>query len=203
MRHFHDVTRTTSGRRIPAADAVETVVDTVLSVPAAGSAPALRLRPWRSGDEPGLVAAHQDPVMRRWLLTSLADQAAARAWLDLQMAGWASGTRFSFAVVTEADDSAPLGLMVVTPAGAGAAEVGYWVAAHARSQGVASRGLEAVSQWALGGPFTRLELFHTVGNEASCRVAVRCGYPLAELVPPAPPAYPDPGHRHVRLRSRR
>jgi hypothetical protein len=45
----------------------------------------------------------------------------------------------------------------------------------------------------------RLELIHAVGNTPSCRVADKAGYPLATMLPPAPPEFPDDGHPHVRL----
>lgn len=175
----------------------------VLSVPGTASEPALLLRPWRPDDLPALLAAHRDPDLRRWLATALTDEAQARQWLDAQAAGWADGTRFSFAVVTDADDRSPLGHMVVTVVGAGVAEVGYWTAAHARGKGVAARALETVSRWASRTlPLTRLDLLHAVDNGASCRVAVKCGYPLHEVLPPAPPEFPTSGHRHVRTVSR-
>jgi hypothetical protein len=63
-------------------------VTIILSVPQTESAAALRLRPWRSDDLPSLVAAHRDPVLRRWLVTSLVNEADARRWLDAQAAGW-------------------------------------------------------------------------------------------------------------------
>ncbi|WP_112268103.1 GNAT family N-acetyltransferase [Lentzea terrae] len=164
-----------------------------LTVPPTESAPALRLRPWRQDDLPALVAAHRDPLLRRWLATSLAGEPEARQWLDAQADGWASATRFSFAVT--ADDDSPLGHVVVKAT----AEVGYWTAAHARGQGVAARAVDTVSSWALDiQNFTELGLFHAVGNDASCRVAVKCGFVLDELLPAAPPAFPAAGHRHVR-----
>ncbi|MDX8147164.1 GNAT family N-acetyltransferase [Lentzea sp. BCCO 10_0061] len=172
----------------------------VLSVPPAGPAPALRLRPWRADDLPALVAAHRDPLLRRWLATSLTGEAEARQWLDAQEAAWAKATRLSFAVV--ADDRSPLGHVVVKPTSAGTAEVGYWTAAHARGLGIAARAVDTLSHWALGTQdvvaLTRLELVHAVGNHPSCRVAVKCGYALHDLIPAAPPAFPTEGHRHVR-----
>jgi hypothetical protein len=45
---------------------------------------------------------------------------------------------------------------------------------------------------------TRLDLLHAENNPAFCRVARKCGYVLRELLPPAPPAFPARGHRHVR-----
>jgi RimJ/RimL family protein N-acetyltransferase len=105
-------------------------------------------------------------------------------------------------VVTDEDDRSPRGLVSVTVAGAGVAEVGYWTAAHARRQGVAARALETVSRWALETQqivrLTRLDLFHTAANQASCLVAAKCGYVLRDLLPPAPPDFPDSGHRHAR-----
>jgi RimJ/RimL family protein N-acetyltransferase len=170
-----------------------------LSVPRAGSAAALRLRPWRPDDLPALVAAHRDPELRRRLLTSLADEADARRWLDAQAAGWDSATRFSFAVVAE--DDAPFGHIGVKVGTAGVAEVGYWTAARFRGRGIAARALETASRWALRTHLvrlTRLDLLHAEDNVASCRVAEKCGYVLHDLLPAAPPAFPARGHRHVR-----
>ena len=173
-----------------------------LSVPGSGFGSALVLRPWRVDDLSALIAAHRDPVLRRWLSTRLADEARARQWLGVQAAGWAAATRFSFAVVTDTDDHSPLGHVGVTVRIAGVAEVGYWTVAHARRQGVAARALDTVSRWALRTqdivPLTRLDLFHAEDNQASCGVAVKCGYPLRDLLPAAPPAFPSSGHRHVR-----
>ena len=174
----------------------------VLSVPGDGPVAALVLRPWRFDDLGALVAAHRDLALRRWLSTSLSDEATARQWLDVQAAGWAAANRFSFAVVTM-DDRLLLGHIVVkVGTSAGTAEVGYWTAAHARNQGIAARGLETVSRWALSTqeivPLTCLELLHAEDNHASCRVAAKCGFLLHDVLPAAPPAFPTRGHRHVR-----
>lgn len=168
---------------------------TILSVPSAGAAPALQLRPWQPGDLPALLAAHRDPLLRRWLATSLTDEADARRWLDAQAAGWADATRFSFAVVA----GTPVGHVVVKAGPDGASEVGYWTAAQARGRGIAVSAVNAVSQWAFDvHGLNRLDLLHAAGNEASCRVAIRCGYVLRDALPAAPPAFPAEGHRHVR-----
>jgi RimJ/RimL family protein N-acetyltransferase len=85
---------------------------------------------------------------------------------------------------------------------AGVAEAGYWTAAQSRGRGIATRALEVTSQWALRTQdlvrLTRLDLLHAENNPASCRVAEKCGYALHDLLPPAPPAFPASGHRHVR-----
>lgn len=57
------------------------------------------------------------------------------------------------------------------------ASIGYWLAAHARGRGLASRAVRLLAGWA----FTelaveRLELTCAPDNVASQRVAVRCGF---------------------------
>ncbi|MET9264209.1 GNAT family N-acetyltransferase [Amycolatopsis sp. NPDC004079] len=172
----------------------------ILSLPRTESEAALRLRPWRSEDRQALVAAHRDPLLRRRLMTPLTEDGDARRWLDAQVSGRESATQFSFAVA--ADDDMPLGHIVVKVRDAGAAEVGYWIAAQARGRGIAARALEVASRWALGTQrfvsLSRLDLLHAEDNPASCRVAEKCGYVLDGLLPPAPPDFPVSGHRHVR-----
>ncbi|MEQ4717026.1 GNAT family N-acetyltransferase [Nonomuraea sp. B19D2] len=184
----------------------------ILSVEPTASAPALRLRPWRGEDAVALMAAHRDPLLRRWLTASLVSEADARRWIDDQNEGWLAGVRFSFAVLerssgkSEADQ--PVGHVVVKggvdPADA-SAEVGYWTSAQVRGRGIASRALEAISRWALGPqcvmPLTRLNLLHAVDNHASCRVAEKCRYVLRSVLPAQPPAFPTEGHLHVRTNA--
>ncbi|SEG89989.1 Protein N-acetyltransferase, RimJ/RimL family [Actinacidiphila yanglinensis] len=194
-----------------------------LPVEPTASAPALRLRPWQPQDAGALALAHQDPLLRRRLMTFLEDEAAARRWIDAQAAGWAAGIRFAFAVEepaateehTDTVDTAVnvlsgpttplLGHIVVregTGPAEGAAEVGYWTAAGARGRGIAPRALDTVSRWALGPqcplPLTWIALLHSRSNEASCRVAEKGGYELRTVLPPYPPQFPEEGHLHVR-----
>lgn len=174
-----------------------------LTVPAADGAPALSLRPWGADDAEALALAHQDPVMKRWLATSIDGVAEARRWIAAQAGGWADGTRYTFAVLGQEDDRL-LGHVAVKRKAAGdaSAEIGYWTAAAARGRGVATQAARAVTGWALGGDhdrlLTRLELLHAVGNTASCRVAAKCGFTLHAELDPYPPQFPQPGHLHVR-----
>jgi RimJ/RimL family protein N-acetyltransferase len=102
------------------------------------------------------LAAHRDPSLR-WanakLTTAITDEADAHRWLATQYDGWASRTRYSFAVLeTEeaSDDAALVGNVSIkglTTDGA-SAEVGYWTSAFARGRGIAPRALDAVSRWA-------------------------------------------------------
>ncbi|MFB8143523.1 GNAT family N-acetyltransferase [Streptomyces parvus] len=164
----------------------------------------LRLRPWREEDLPALLRAYEDPAMRRWLDTQVSGPDGAADWLEAQRTGWATGTRFAFAVTEGGRAGEPLGNIVLKRPDpvSDLAEVGYWTTASARGRGVAPRALAALTDWAFTAfaeqGLTRLELLHQIDNAASCRVAEKCGYPLARVIPALPPDYPLDGHVHVR-----
>jgi RimJ/RimL family protein N-acetyltransferase len=61
----------------------------------------------------------------------------------------------------------------------GSGEIGYWLTPRGRGRGLGTAGVEAATRYSfdtLG--LLRIELFHAVGNDASCRLAARCGYLL-------------------------
>jgi RimJ/RimL family protein N-acetyltransferase len=173
-----------------------TIVAVTLRTPATPSGPALTLRPWTTADLAPLVSIHQDPAMRRWTSTHLDTMEDATAWLTTQHDGWRTGTRLSFAVH---DDSGHLvAYVVVKHPPAEPAEVGYWTAAHARGQGIATRALNTVTTWAFTTlALTHLNLLHQTDNEASCRVAEKAGFAFKGILPATPP-YPLDGHLHIR-----
>jgi RimJ/RimL family protein N-acetyltransferase len=180
--------------------------DSALTVPPTATAPALLLRPWAEEDIPAIVAAHRDPVMRRWLRHPVTTTADAARMIRARRADAEAGTGYSFAIL-QVEPGLPgqlvgsVSLRGLTPV-AVTAEVGYWVAAVARGRGVASRSVDALCQWTLAQPrkrpLERLELLHSVDNHASCRVAEKTGFRLSEILPPLPPDFPDDGHLHVR-----
>ncbi|MFF2194762.1 GNAT family N-acetyltransferase [Streptomyces sp. NPDC058157] len=177
-----------------------------LHAPSSAGLPALVLRPWQEEDVPALVEACADPAMRRWIHHRADDEAEGLRWLAEQRRGWTSGVRFAFAVLEEGAP-APRRLLgnavlKLPRPDAPSAEVGYWTTAHARGRGTATRALDTLTAWAFdtfaASGLARLDLFHQLPNEASCRVAEKSGYPLHTTVPASPPAYPAPGHLHVR-----
>ena len=177
-----------------------TVTGADLSLTADG----LLLRPWHEEDVPALLEAYDDPVMRQWVRLPVSTPEEAARWLELQREGWASGTRFSFAVTDVSRGGELVGNLALKRPGPGPerAEVGYWTAAWARGRGVAPRALEALTAWAFTAfaeeGLVRLELLHQVDNVASCRVAEKSGYAFAELLDALPPEFPLDGHLHVR-----
>ncbi|MFG2627839.1 GNAT family N-acetyltransferase [Streptomyces sp. NPDC048473] len=142
------------------------------------------LRPWdREAAEPevmldGLVAAAADPLIARWNPFPAADRSAAMAWLESREGGWDRGDAASFAVLGAADGAllGAVGLRWVDRAD-GLAMIGYWTLPAARGRSVATRATSAVTSWAFRtADARRIEIAHAAGNEASCRVAHRCGY---------------------------
>lgn len=115
--------------------------------------PAILLRQWTEEDVEALVEAYRDRTLRRFTRLPVRNAGDARRWLTVQQDGWASRRRFSFAVVEE-PAGASTGRLVgnvalkTTDLASGSAEVGYWTAAYARGQGVASRALDALTRWA-------------------------------------------------------
>lgn len=102
----------------------------------------------------------------------------ARTWLERYEAARAEGTREVFVVRLDGEVAG----MVMAPTidkASRTVELGYLVGPSFRGRGVATEALRRVTEWAfaeLGA--LRLELFISVDNEASKRVAERCGYVL-------------------------
>ncbi|WP_327358710.1 GNAT family N-acetyltransferase [Streptomyces sp. NBC_01304] len=141
---------------------------------------ALRLRPWRAEDTEVLLRAYRDPTIRRWHVRHVLTQDEATRWIADYARFWQQETAVQWVITDAADDEA-LGRMALRTMNLqdGVAECAYWVLPAARGRGVAPRALAALTEWAVGtAGFHRLELVHSVHNEASCRVAVKSGFAL-------------------------
>ncbi|MEU2060455.1 GNAT family N-acetyltransferase [Streptomyces sp. NPDC013455] len=135
------------------------------------------LRPWRPGDADALVAAGQDPAIRRWNLFTVADRADARARIDRMHERWRAETGAVWAVARPDGPAVGLiGLNDVDLAGGGA-EIVYWLLPAARGGGVAVAATRRLARWALADlGLHRLRLCHSTANPASCRVAEKAGF---------------------------
>ncbi|MEU3348666.1 GNAT family N-acetyltransferase [Streptomyces sp. NPDC006700] len=138
----------------------------------------LLLRPWIPEDAPVVHDVFQDPVMHQWHARAAESEAEAAGWIEDWRAAWAADREAQWAVA-DADTGRPVGRVALREVRFedGAAEVAYWTAPAARGLGVASRATAALVHWAFEVTgFHRLELLHSVRNEASCRVAARAGF---------------------------
>ena len=100
----------------------------------------------------------------------------AREWIDRSNERWSTG-HARFAIVDQRDGRllGQVGMSISDPHVS--AEVYYWIASEARRAGVASTALALLADWAfdeLG--IERLYLLTHLENEASQKLALRCGF---------------------------
>jgi RimJ/RimL family protein N-acetyltransferase len=112
-------------------------MDSTVTAPPTATEPGLLLRSWTERDIPAMVAAHRDPLMRRWMRHPIMTAEQARQSVEARRADRQADRAFSFAMLEiDADGTAgePVGSVLIRSLTSKAAsgEVGYWVAAHAR-----------------------------------------------------------------------
>jgi RimJ/RimL family protein N-acetyltransferase len=97
-------------------------------------------------------------------------------WLARYDAARAEGTREAFAIM-DRDELVGIAVAPRIDAAAREVELGYVVARGSRGRGVATAALDLLTRWAFEErSAARAYLRINVGNEASRRVAARCGY---------------------------
>ena len=133
----------------------------------------LVLRPWTEDDVPALAAACNDPEITRWIprIPSPYTEQDALAFIRGEVR---PDLDHSFAVTSGRAVVGSIGMSVnLNRTG----HIGYWVAAHARGQGVCTRALRMLAVWALDDlRLERLELITDPDNVASQRVAEKVGF---------------------------
>ncbi|WP_199521528.1 GNAT family N-acetyltransferase [Jiangella anatolica] len=122
----------------------------------------------------------QDPEIQRWttLPSPYTHEHAKRFVEDVVPSGWASEQDLTWAIRSR-EDRRVLGMIGLHARGAGAAEVGFWLAEEARGRRLVSRAVRLVAEWAfadIGLGLTHLHWRAAVGNWASRRVAWACGF---------------------------
>lgn len=136
----------------------------------------LVLRPWETGDAPVVVAAYEDPDIRRWHARTMDDVAEAAVWVADQNARWVGERGANWAVVRGGEVVGRVGLNGID-LDEGSGELAYWVVPSARGAGIASRAAVQLTEWALGTlGLHRVALEHSTENLASCSVADRAGF---------------------------
>jgi len=137
------------------------------------------MRLWRPDDAVAVTAACQDPEIPRWTrVPAPYAEADAHEWLAGDAERWAQGTEANFAVVSATSGELPasVGLVKVVWDDL-VGEIGYWVAAPSRCQGVARRAVTLFCAWAFRDVgLYRLEIVPDVENAGSQAVAASCGF---------------------------
>lgn len=139
------------------------------------------LRPWREADVPGNLMAFSDPVIQQfsWSQPTPFTENDARAYFDGLEPARLRGEEVQFALAERSDENAAIGCasLYAISLEQRSAAVGYWLAPQARGRGLASTAVRLLAQWGfteLG--LARIELTCGPDNEASQRVAARCGF---------------------------
>jgi RimJ/RimL family protein N-acetyltransferase len=167
----------------------------------------LVLRPPVEEDAPEAFELLNDPDVRLWNpARDCPDLATAAAWCR-SGADWSDGSHATWHAV----DSSTLRMvgnvsLFAIDTDDRVAKIGYRVLPSARGKGVARQMVDAVTRWAFESRgLMRVQLEHSVHNQASCRVAEAAGFLLEGL---ARSAYAVPGtedredcHIHGRLPS--
>lgn len=136
------------------------------------------LREWRRADGPELVGLVDDPEIRRWLdmLPDPYTPADAEEFIAGARVALTDGSIVGLAIVADGRLAGSVGLRLGHQR---TSSVGYWVAASARGQGVASTAARLLTDFGfetLG--LRRVELTAAVTNTASRRVAEKAGFEL-------------------------
>jgi RimJ/RimL family protein N-acetyltransferase len=140
------------------------------------------IRPWHAGDADAMVRRINDPLVAAFLdnVPHPYTYEDAQAWFELADERWQAGAMATFAIELDGADGpvGGVGVHFFDGLDAGAAEIGYWVAAEVRGLGVASAAARLASEWAFGscGDLARLQLRADVENVASNRVAEKAGF---------------------------
>lgn len=139
----------------------------------------IALRPWRRDENGVRYDAFTDPVMieTSWPWSEPPTPETIAAAFDRHERDRLAGHELNLAITSP--DDVVLGSMCLHQLDRyhGTASIGYWLTRPARGHGYASRGLRLLGHWALTElGLARLQLTCDPGNEASQRVAERCGF---------------------------
>lgn len=148
--------------------------------PVLQATPQLTLRPWTEEDAPAVLAAFADPEIRFWHMREVATEEEARSWIAAWRERWSAETDGSWAIAAVGTDEV-VGQVALRTVGleVGYGQITYWVLPASRGNGVATQAVAALSRWSLEElGLHRLEIWHSVANARSCRVAENVGYAL-------------------------
>jgi RimJ/RimL family protein N-acetyltransferase len=137
------------------------------------------LRPWRETDIPAQLEAFGDAWFQRFSDWAPRTEDAARRYLADHERARGRGEQLELALVDPRRDDAVFGGVSLNTVdlAQGRAAVGYWLAAEARGRGIATHAVRLLARWAFEDlELMRLELTCGPDNDASQRVAERCGF---------------------------
>lgn len=137
------------------------------------------LREYRRHDLEALIAMAADAEIRRW--NFLPDsETGARQWMR-SCNDWSSGSHASWAVADEQDGLVGTVSLHHLDLAGGDSQIGYRVAPACRGRGIGRLATEAGLRYGFDLGLHRIECFHAVDNQPSCRLALAVGMRLEGL----------------------
>jgi RimJ/RimL family protein N-acetyltransferase len=139
------------------------------------------LRAWDGDDVPANIMEFSDPIVQRfsWPHTVAYSEAHARSFFEEQTQARLRGEALNFALAKPDAEDVVLGgaSLYSIDLSQKCAAVGYWLTSEARGRGVATHAVRLLARWAFDAlGIARLELSCSPDNDASRRVAKRCGF---------------------------
>ena len=134
------------------------------------------LRQVREGDRAVVLSTMRDPLVRQWL--NMPSKPADRDFdtlLRTVREGWRSGDRYDYAV-TENGADVSLGAVIASRRHRDNYEIAYLAAEAGRGRGLMTRAVRLLCDALLDEGVGRLEVRTHPDNEASQRLAERCGF---------------------------
>lgn len=134
------------------------------------------LRELEERDREAVLETMRDPLVARWLnMPTDPDDTDFDALVHVVREGRASGERIDFGVC-EGDDGPALGGVVASRRHRENWELAYLAGPRGRGRGLMARAVGLVCDWLFSEGAGRLELRTMAENEASQRLAERCGF---------------------------
>jgi|SRR4051794_15208734 len=134
------------------------------------------LRKIRESDRAVLLSTMADPTVRRWLNMPRAPRDSDfDSTLRVIRNGFASGDRYDYCV-TEPPDDVSLGAVIASRRHRDNYELAYLARAEGRGRGLMTRGVRLLCDWLFAEGVGRIEIRTHPDNEASQRLAERCGF---------------------------
>jgi len=134
------------------------------------------LRELAEGDRPVVLRTMGDPLVARWL--NMPPHPGNREFdslLRLVRQGRATGERIDFAVTERGDDRA-VGAVIASRRPRDNYEIAYLAGPDGRGRGLMTRAVRLLCDWLFDEGVGRLEVRTHPDNEASQRLAERCGF---------------------------
>lgn len=135
------------------------------------------LRPFRVDDAADIAESCEDPDIPRFtLMPENMTEAQAREWVERRLELWRESL-CSFAITLPPADQCVGQTGIYLEERHRRAETFYWLDRRVRGQGIATEALDVVTRWAFQQhKVVRAQLITHLDNQASQKVAQRCGY---------------------------